>query len=155
MAGPDRTRAALLGALERHLAVINELGVALRLDALVATELTLQQLKVLLLAVHRAPTTAHDVAEVLDVSAATVSGIVARLVEHGLLRQETAPHDGRVRHLLATADGERAVSELAWFQERANAAVLARLTDDELAALATGLAATERAMRDYVAEQDG
>ncbi len=124
-----------------------------RIDAVVATELSIQQLKVLLLAVHRPPLTAHDVADELGVSAATVSGLVGRLVDHGLLRQEPYAEDRRVKHLRATEAGELAVSEVASIQLQHRQAVLERLADDELEALAVGMAAVERALRGLV--EDG
>ena len=60
---PIRTRT--LDELDAHFRAIDGLGMRLRPDSLVASVLSLQQLKVLLIAAHRAPATAHDVAEEL------------------------------------------------------------------------------------------
>nr|WP_275940968.1 MarR family transcriptional regulator [Nocardioides zeae] len=108
----------------------------------------MQQLKVLMLAVYRAPLSAHDVAGTLGVSAATVSGLVGRLVDHGLLRQEPAPDDRRVRHLRATEAGEGALDQVARLQVQHRRELLVRLSDAELAALRLGLAGIERAARE-------
>ncbi|WZH51028.1 MAG: MarR family transcriptional regulator [Nocardioides alkalitolerans] len=135
-------------AVEATLVRIQDLFTDVRVDALVASELTLQQLKVLMLAVYRAPLSAHDVATALGVSAATVSGLVGRLVDHGLLRQEPAPDDRRVRHLRATDAGEAALDQVARLQMQHRRELLVRLEDAELAALRVGLAGIERAARE-------
>ncbi|MDF9716534.1 MarR family transcriptional regulator [Nocardioides sp. ChNu-99] len=135
-------------------------GIALRLedlltdvqvDAVVATELSIQQLKVLMLAVHRSPVTAHDVAAALGVSAATVSGLVGRLVDRGLLLQERAPHDRRARHLVATEAGHAALEQVASTGVAHRRELLQRLTDEEVAALRVGMGGLERALRELVA----
>lgn len=131
---------------------IQDLLTDVRVDALVASDLTLQQLKVLMLAVYRAPLSAHDVATALGVSAATVSGLVARLVEHGLLRQEPSADDRRVRHLRATDAGHAALDQVARMQVRHRRELLVRLTDAEVAALRTGLDGVERAVREAAGE---
>lgn len=144
-----------LDAVEATLVRIQDLFTDVRVDALVASELTLQQLKVLMLAVYRAPLSAHDVAATLGVSPATVSGLVGRLVEHGLLRQEPAPDDRRVRHLQATAAGEAALDQVARLQLQHRRELLVRLDDAELAALRVGLAGVERAAREVREVRDG
>lgn len=131
---------------------IEGLAMDVRLDAVVATQLSIQQLKVLMLAVHRAPVTAHEVAEALDVSAATVSGIVGRLVERDLLVQETDPNDRRSRHLRATSVGEEALAEIASIQLAQRRALLERLTDEEVEAMAVAMRGVERALRELLGD---
>lgn len=150
----DSVRGGLVASVSAHLAALDQLAIELRLDALVASELSLQQLKVLLLAVHRAPITAHEVAGELGVTAATVSGLVRRLAEHGLLVREEAP-DRRSRHLVATPAGRQALEELASFQLRSRLGILERLDTAELAALDTGLAIAQRALRAHVEGEAG
>nr|WP_301539772.1 MarR family transcriptional regulator [Nocardioides sp. zg-DK7169] len=115
----------------------------------------MQQLKVLLLAVHRAPITAHEVAGALGVTAATVSGLIRRLGEHGLLVREEAPQDRRARHLVATPAGRQALEELASFQLRSRLGLLEHLDDEDLATLDAGLAVARRALAAHVAEETG
>lgn len=131
---------------------LEALAMDVRLDAVVATQLSIQQLKVLMLAVHRAPVSAHQVAEVLDVSGATVSGLVARLVERDLLVQVPDPDDRRSRHLRATPAGERALAEIASIQLAQRQVLLARLTDEELDALGVAMRGMERALVELLAE---
>ncbi|WP_181641986.1 MarR family winged helix-turn-helix transcriptional regulator, partial [Nocardioides massiliensis] len=91
MTEPDQLRTEV----EQRLLAIERLGAGLRLEAVVATQLSIQQLKVLMLAVHRSPVSGHEVATTLDVTPATVSGLVARLVDAGLLVQEPSSEDRR------------------------------------------------------------
>ncbi|KHL16050.1 DNA-binding MarR family transcriptional regulator [Mumia flava] len=137
---------ALTGRVER-------LTADLRIDAMVASELSIQQLKVLTLAVHRSPVTAHDVAETLGVSAATVSGLVGRLVDRDLLVQEPDPRDGRARRLRATEAGQDALEEVASFHLQQSRELLERMTDEEIAALRVSMGGLERAIRETVDAQ--
>ncbi|NPC97229.1 MarR family transcriptional regulator [Nocardioides sp. zg-DK7169] len=155
MTPPDCQREELVASVSGHLAALDDLATQLRLEALVASELSLQQLKVLLLAVHRAPITAHEVAGALGVTAATVSGLIRRLGEHGLLVREEAPQDRRARHLVATPAGRQALEELASFQLRSRLGLLEHLDDEDLATLDAGLAVARRALAAHVAEETG
>ncbi|MBC2934285.1 MarR family winged helix-turn-helix transcriptional regulator [Nocardioides sp. zg-1228] len=118
-----------------------------RVDEVVATELSVQQLKVLMLVQYRAPMTAHAVADALCVSAATVSGLVSRLVAGGFLVQEPAPDDRRALLLRTTAAGSEALEDVAAMQLRHWRDVVPGLTDAEVAGLRLGLAGIERVMR--------
>jgi DNA-binding MarR family transcriptional regulator len=141
-----------LELIEAVVTRLEELSADVRLDAVVASELSIQQLKVLMLATYRSPLTAHDVADTLQVSAPTVSGLVGRLVSHGLLVQEPAPTDRRIRHLRVTAAGRAAIEEVSNLHLRQRRELLGRLTDDEVAALRIGLGGLERAFREHLAE---
>lgn len=144
-----------LEAIEASSQRLEELLTDVRVDAVVATELSIQQLKVLMLAVHRSPVAAHDVADVLGVTAATVSGLVGRLVERGLLVQEPAPGDRRARLLRATDGGRAAIEEVASLRLRQQEQLLRRLDDAELAALRIGMVGLERAMNELIAQERG
>jgi len=118
-----------------------------RVGEVVASDLSVQQLKVLMLVQYRAPMTAHAVADTLGVSAATVSGLVSRLVASGLLVQEPAPDDGRALLLRTTPAGGEALEDVAAMQLRHWRDVVPGLTDAEVAGLRLGLAGIERVMR--------
>lgn len=148
-----RDREEVLDRLDGLVATVETLFMEVRVEAVVATELSIQQLKVLMLAVHRGPVTAHVVAEELQVSAATVSGLVSRLVERDLITQVPSPTDRRARILTPTDRGRTALEEVASVQLRQRRELLRRLSDDELAALAAGMEGIARAVREVVAEQ--
>lgn len=73
--------------------------------------LTLQR-RLLLLMIKGAPdgseqSTVTDLAERLQLAQSTVTELVRRAEEAGLLRREQSADDGRVAHLRLTAEGER------------------------------------------------
>lgn len=139
-----------LELVEEAMVDFERLAMDVRLDAVVATQLSIQQLKVLMLAVHRAPVTAHEVSAALGVSPATVSGIVGRLVDRGLLVQETDPDDRRSRHLTATEAGAAALTEIASIQLAHRRVLLERLTAEELEGLLAGVRGLGRALAELV-----
>lgn len=61
---------------------------------------------------NRFSNTPAGVTEYLGLTKGTVSQSLLRLEERGLVAREVDPEDGRVRHLLLTAEGRRAVRAL-------------------------------------------
>jgi DNA-binding MarR family transcriptional regulator len=110
-----------------------------RCDPLLAANLTMPQLKVLLLLALRDGAAGHDLTDALGVSLATMTGIVDRLVGHGLVSRREDPRDRRVRRVELTAPGrelmDRILSAGAEHQRR----LLQRLD-------AEGLATVQRAI---------
>lgn len=139
-------------ALRAELARISDdfaaCSMRLRLPAIVASELTLQQLKVMSLLFWATPAPRpHDVALALGITPATVSGIVARLVEQDLVSQMPDPDDKRSRRLQLTAAGERALAELNDIQTAHRRAAEDQMTDEELAGLLVGIEGFVRGLR--------
>lgn len=83
-----------------------------RLEPLLNSPLTLQQLKLLLLVHFHGEQNMRDLAGILNVSLPTISGAVDRLVERGLLTRREEPSDRRIRLVAISADGERQVNEI-------------------------------------------
>lgn len=82
-------------------------------ERVLAIRLTTQQLKVLaLLGPAAEGDTMQQLAGTLDVSLATMSGIVDRLEAHGMVTRSPDPHDQRVRRVAATAAGLAVVRKL-------------------------------------------
>src|SRR5688500_13207523 len=89
-----------------------------------------------------------ELAERTHVDISTVSVLVSRLVEQGLVRRETAPGDGRQRALTLTARG-RALARRA--PEPGAATVVraaSKLSDREVHRLAAGLSKLAAGLRD-------
>jgi len=82
-------------------------------------------------------------AENLDVSVASATGIIGRMEERGLVIRRHGEADRRVVLVEPTEAGIAIFRDLTEHRRQHLTAVLARLTNDELAALLTGL----RAMR--------
>ena len=82
-------------------------------------------------------------AETLDVSVASATGIVSRMEERGLVARSHGEADRRVVLVQLTDSGIAILRDMTEHRRRHLATVFDRLTDDELTALLTGL----RAMR--------
>jgi DNA-binding MarR family transcriptional regulator len=82
-------------------------------------------------------------AETLDVSVASTTGIVGRMEERGLVARTHGEEDRRIVLVTPTAAGIAIFRDMTEQRRRHLTAVLGRLTNKELAALLTGL----RAMR--------
>jgi DNA-binding MarR family transcriptional regulator len=77
-----------------------------------AVDLTMPQLKTLLIVVQEAGTTGSHLSRCLRVGLSTVTGIVDRLCEQGLVARTVDPHDRRATRVTATAAGQRLVGRL-------------------------------------------
>ena len=71
-----------------------------------SVDLTMPQLKVLLTAFHAGGSTSSQLARVLGVGLSTVTGIVDRLCEHGLVSRHEDPDDRRVTRVALTGEGQ-------------------------------------------------
>lgn len=96
------------------------------------------------------PLSMSHLAEALDVSVASATGIVDRMEERGLVERRRVASDRRIVQVHVTAAGADVFPSLDARGRQHFAAVLERLSDDELASLIVGLRAT-RAARAAVA----
>jgi DNA-binding MarR family transcriptional regulator len=85
------------------------------------------QMQVLYLLSCDAPQTMGRLAEKLDVSLPNVTGIIDRMVEHGLVERGRDDDDRRVVTVAPTAAGRAAVEEIDRVRRRALAQLLSRL----------------------------
>jgi DNA-binding MarR family transcriptional regulator len=81
-------------------------------DPWLAVELTMPQLKVLFRLNAQGPARVGALARALRVTLPTMTGILDRLVEQGLIRREEAPTDRRLVISRLTAAGEELVDQL-------------------------------------------
>ncbi len=113
--------------------------------------LSLIHLQVLTTLEASGPLSMGHLAEALDVSVASATGIVNRMEERGLIERRHDTADRRVVEVHVT-DAGRDVFRTMDAQHRTHiAAVLERLTDDELASLLVGLRATRAARAEMTA----
>ncbi|NRQ34716.1 MarR family transcriptional regulator [Nonomuraea sp. NN258] len=79
---------------------------------LFTSNLTMRQLKVVMLLSINGSASGQDLAHDLGVGLATVTGIVDRLVAHGFVSRHEDPHDRRVRRVELTGEGARLIEEI-------------------------------------------
>lgn len=92
-------------------------------------------------------------AETLDVSVASTTGIIGRMEERGLVARSHGEADRRVVLVQLTDAGSAIFRDMTEHRRQHLAAIFARLTDDELAALLIGLRAMRTARLALHAEQ--
>jgi DNA-binding MarR family transcriptional regulator len=105
--------------------------------------LSLIHLNVLTLLEAEGPLSMSQLAQALDVSDASATGIVDRMERRGLVERQHAVDDRRLVLVHPTEAGRSVFSDLQAHRREHLSRLLAELTDDELAGFLTGL----RAMR--------
>jgi DNA-binding MarR family transcriptional regulator len=110
-------------------------GVWLTLD------LTIAQLKSLFFINYEGETNLKNLASALGVTPPNVTGIIDRLVEHGLVSREYNQLNRREQVLKLTAAGEEQINKLNQLAVTRLTLTLERLDVKDLAALSQGLAA--------------
>ncbi|SDB85245.1 DNA-binding transcriptional regulator, MarR family [Sanguibacter gelidistatuariae] len=111
--------------------------------------LTIQQLKVLaILVTDPRGNTAQGLATAIGVSLATMSGILDRLGNQGMLTRTEDPNDHRVRRVVATPQGRETVQRLFTTKPEMDRMPLDRMALDDVRALLQGVQAMVRAMGD-------
>ncbi len=103
-----------------------------RSDPLLSANLTMPQLKALLVLHLRPEASGQDVMAAMGISLATVTGIVDRLAAHGLVSRREDPRDRRVRRLELTPAGRELMEDIITAGAAHQRRLLARLDDDAL-----------------------
>ena len=139
----------LISSLERIQDSFERRALSSMAEPLISTPLTMQQLKVLtMIAIDPDRATGHGLALQLKVTVATMSGLVDRLVEHGMVRREEDPSDRRVRRLSVTPEGSATIRSLQRSAGTMPTPLLRRLAIEDLRALVQGILAFDRAVRE-------
>ena len=138
--GDERER---LAEQVRNLSIAFETGALPKLlDPLLTVDLTIQQLKVLIMLVTTDDgMTSSGLAEAFGVSMASMSGMLDRLVAQGMVERSSDPHDARVRRIHATEHGRSSMRRLVAARPELADEVLLRIPLDDLRGLARGMAA--------------
>ena len=97
-----------------------------------SVELTMPQLKALLLIVESEGATGRQIAGGLSVGLPTISGIVDRLHEQGLVTRGEDPNDRRATRVVATSAGREQIDRLYRVRARWLTSLLDRLDLDRL-----------------------
>ena len=132
--------ADIVGAQQRlqHLFAYDRSG------PLFSSQLTMPQLKILLLLHRLGDTSGRELAGLLGVSLATMSGMVDRLVAHDLVTRTEDPTDRRVRRITLSSTGAGMITAIIVAGTEKQARLLKRLTDSELRVVAEAMEAMVR-----------
>ena len=104
-----------------------------RSDPLLAANLTMSQLKVLLILSLRPGASGQDLTAALGVSLATITGIVDRLAAQGLVARREDERDRRIRRLDLTSAGQQVIEDIITAGAAHTRRLLQRLEPDDLA----------------------
>ncbi|UWX97520.1 MarR family transcriptional regulator [Arthrobacter zhaoxinii] len=135
-------RERVLQSLEELTDSLQSTALPAFLDPLLATDLTVRQLKVLtVLVATEEGATGRGLSESFGVSMASMSGLVDRLVAQGVAVRSEDTRDARVRRVKATPLGRTVVRRLVAGRPELNFEILSRLSMDDLRALEQGMRA--------------
>lgn len=138
-------RAALLGELLDELATHSPAAVIRHMRQWPGGALSLVHVNVLAVLEVDGPMTMGGLAETLDVSQASATGIVDRMEQRGLVERRRTDEDRRVVHVALTDEGRRLIAGMAAERREHLAAMLETLSDEELEGFLLGSRALHRA----------
>lgn len=100
--------------------------------AWLSVDLTMPQLKSLIFVTKRNGATSGQIANSLGVGLSTITGVVDRLAEQGMVSRHEDPRDRRVTRVVPSPRGRELVEELLQFRNETISAILSRLTTEQL-----------------------
>ena len=151
----DRRKAAdLIDALFESRATISQALAAPRMDAILKLDLSIQQLRIVILIASTQATSGGELAHALGITAPTVSASVDRLVEAGFVARDDSTEDRRIKRLTVTEQGRAIYDQLLGLKEEAGE-FLAELEIDDLEALERGTSALRRAIERHQTRSAG
>ena len=110
-----------------------------RTNPFLSVNLTMSQLKILFALRLNGPAGGQELAALMGVSPATMTGIVDRLVSAGYVTRREDPHDRRVRRIELSAGGNELLDTLTTAGEEHQRRLLDRMTAAELTVLADAM----------------
>lgn len=138
-------REHLVHEIEGLAGAMEQTALTALLQHLLATDLTLQQLKILtVLVTTEEGSTGRALADSFGVSMASMSGLLDRLVAQGVVARSQDPDDHRVRRVRATPLGASVVRRLVVARPEFRRDILMSLRDEDLRALEQGMRAVSR-----------
>jgi len=105
--------------------------------AWLSVELTMPQLKTLICVRKTNGATSGQIANNLGVALSTITGIVDRLAEQGLVSRHEDPRDRRITRVLPTPRGQQLVDGLLQVRNEAITTILSHLTSEQLQTVET------------------
>jgi DNA-binding MarR family transcriptional regulator len=146
--GPRRTRRRTLEDLLDELTAWGPRERAGAFKHWLRGSLSLVHLHVLTVIQVNGPLSMSKLADALDVSVASLTGIVDRMESRGLVERRREPDDRRVVLVHPTDAGDAVFDEMASERRKTLEPLLGRMTDDELESFLVGLRALRRVRTD-------
>jgi DNA-binding MarR family transcriptional regulator len=110
-----------------------------RSDPLFSSHLTVSQLKILLLLSQRGAVSGRELADLIGVGLAALSGMIDRLVANDLVIRQEDPHDRRVRRISLSKTGAELIGSIITAGAEKQRRLLSRLSARELALVAEAM----------------
>ena len=114
--------------------------------------LSLVHLNLLMLLRFNGPLTMSRLAELLDVSVASATGIVDRMEKKGVIERRRSDEDRRVVQVYVTDKGEQVFSAMQAERQANMLKMISKISDTDLKALLKGLRAVREARDTWLAE---
>jgi DNA-binding MarR family transcriptional regulator len=140
MKNKDRLIKDIIGLQEKS----NRLVLSYRVENWMKLDLTIDQLKSLILIYSQEKISFKELARALGISRSNITGLADRLIQNGLLNRNQDPEDRRIQYLMLTAKGREIISDIKQEINKDATRVLSGLNVGELAALEKGLSALIR-----------
>ncbi|WP_163506820.1 MarR family winged helix-turn-helix transcriptional regulator [Fodinicola acaciae] len=113
-----------------------------------SVDLTMQQLKVLMIVAVGGPASGQQLAAALGIGLAGVSGVVHRLSARGYVRRAVDPNDRRIRRVHLTPKATRLIDEMRDAGRENKRRLLRKMDDDALRKMAEAMEALIEAARE-------
>jgi DNA-binding MarR family transcriptional regulator len=155
MSDPERPdRSSLLAELVEELAAHTPSDMLRAMRRWPRGPLSLVHLNVLIALSDAGPLPMRALAETLDVSQASTTGIVDRMEQRGLVERRRDDEDRRVIRVGLSAAGTQLVEALSTERRERLGRLLDLMTDDELDAFARGVRGMRRAREQFLAAEE-
>jgi DNA-binding MarR family transcriptional regulator len=126
-----------------------------RTNPFLSVNLTMSQLKILFALRLNGGSGVQDLAHLMGVSPATMTGIVDRLVAAGYVTRREDPHDRRVRRIELSPGGDELLNGIVSAGEEHQLRLMSRLSLGELTVVAQAMELIGRAIERDEAERAG
>ena len=132
---------------------MNRLSMIYPVEKWMKLDLTIDQLKALILIQSQDKISFKDVAGALGSTRGNVTGIVSRLIQKGLVTRQPDKDDRRVQYLKLTEKAQKLLNNIKQRMITMQSNILSGLTVEDLAAMETGLSAFVKSIENCILNQ--
>jgi len=130
---------------------MNQMVLNFKTDKWMKIDLTIDQIKTLILIHSKERISFKDLAQALGITRSNITGIADRLIHNGLLVRQQNPEDRRVQFLVLTGKGKSVLDNLKQEVIEEQIKILASLSSEELDTMKKILAAYTKAAEEFIA----